>query len=66
MNIKLYTTHCPQCKVLEMKLAKKGIQYEECDDVEKMKQIGIKAAPALEVDGDLLSFKQAINWVNEQ
>ena len=27
--ITLYTTHCPKCKVLEAKLTKKGIEYQE-------------------------------------
>ena len=37
MTIKLYTTHCPQCKALEMKLNKKSIEYTTNDNIEEMK-----------------------------
>ena len=66
MMIKLYTTHCPQCRALESKLEKKSIQYDSCDDTEVMKQLGFKAAPMLEVDGQYMNFSQAIKWVNAQ
>ena len=64
MGIKLYTTHCPQCKALETKLAKKNINYEEIDDQEVMKQLGFKSVPMLEVNGQIYNFSQAIKWVN--
>lgn len=64
--VKLYTTHCPQCKALEMKLNKAGIEYEWNDDMVLMNKLGFKAAPVLEVDGEYLNFTQAIKWVNEQ
>ena len=37
--ITLYSTHCPQCKALEMKLNKKKIEYTICDDQEEMKRL---------------------------
>ena len=50
--ITLYKSNtCPNCKMLKMKLDKKGVQYEECLDVEVMKSKGISALPQLEVDG---------------
>lgn len=64
--VKLYTTHCPQCKALEMKLNKAGIEYIWNDDMVLMSKLGFKAAPVLEVDGEYLNFSQAIKWVNEQ
>ena len=64
--IKLYTTHCPQCRALETKLDKKNIQYEVCDDTEIMLSKGFKAAPILEVNGEYLNFASAIKWVNNQ
>ena len=62
----MYTTNCPKCKVLEMKLNQKNIHYEKCDDIEKMSAIGLRSAPALLIDNELLDFVQAINWVNNQ
>lgn len=62
----MYSTHCPQCKVLEMKLNKANIEYTICDDTDKMTEIGLKAAPALEVNGEILGFADAVKWVNAQ
>lgn len=64
--ITLYTTHCPKCKVLETKLAKKGIEYQENTDIDYMTSLGIMSVPVLEVDGELLDFVKANNWVNNK
>lgn len=64
--ITLYTTHCPKCKVLESKLNKKNIEHYICEDVNIMQNKNIINLPSLEIDEKILSFKDAINWVNEQ
>ena len=64
--IKLYSTGCPQCKALKMKLDKKEIEYEICTDEVVMKALGLKAAPALLVGEDLYGFADAVKWVNAQ
>lgn len=64
MDIILYSTHCPQCNVLESKLKQKGIQYEEVNDVNVMVEKGFMSAPVLEVDGEVMNFGNAITWVN--
>ena len=66
MNIKLYTTHCPKCIILEKKLDTKGIEYEMITDEEVMIDKGFMSAPMLEVDGEVMNFKQANDWVNNQ
>lgn len=66
MNIILYTTHCPNCKMLELKLRQKNINFEENNDVEAMIQKGFKTAPVLEVDGVVYNFKEAVEWIKEQ
>ena len=45
MNIIMYTTHCPRCKVLAAKLT---------------------TVPMLSVDGALMDFKTANDWINKQ
>ena len=62
----LYTTHCPRCKVLATKLAQKNIEYVENEDVDYMESIGIMSVPMLEVDGQLLDFVTANNWINNK
>ena len=64
--IKMYTTHCPKCKVLYMKMMNKNIQFTEVENLEEMKRLGLKSAPALDVDGKLMGFAEALQWVKEQ
>ena len=64
--IKLYTTHCPKCKVIEEKLARKGIEYTEVTDIAVMQELGFKAAPVMEVDGKYLNFSDANRWIMNQ
>ena len=66
MNVIFYSTHCPKCKVLEMKLKQKNINYTENDNVEEMLSLGIQSAPALSVDNKIYLFTDAIKWVNSQ
>lgn len=62
----LYEHGCPKCKILKMKLDQNGIQYETVNDVETMKAKGFKEAPKLEVDGTVMDFKAAVDWIKEQ
>lgn len=67
MEIVLYSTHCPRCSVLEKKLKKKQLHYTEVTDVEVMKKMGLKSAPAMQVDGGkLMNFQEANDWINAQ
>lgn len=59
-----YTTHCPKCRVLEIKLKQKGIQYVEVEDVELMKKKGITSAPAIEYNNEIYDFVNAVKLVN--
>lgn len=65
-KIILWSTHCPRCKVLELKLKQKNINYEENNNIEEMTAKGFKEAPKLEVDGVIMDFKQAVDWIKEQ
>jgi len=60
----LYTTGCPKCKVLKQKLDAKGVAYETNTSVADMAALGMKSAPALQVDGELMLFADAVQWVN--
>lgn len=65
MNVILYSTHCPMCRVLEAKLQKANIKYEEVNDIEIMTAKGFDTVPILEVDGNIYTFKEAIKWIGE-
>ena len=66
MNVILYSTHCPKCNVLSKKLNEMNITYTEVDDADIMIAKGFTQAPMLEVNGTIMNFSQAIEWVNEQ
>lgn len=64
--ITLYSTHCPKCKVLATKLQQKNVEYQENTDIDEMEKLGIMSVPVLEVDGELLDFTTANNWINNK
>lgn len=66
MGVVLYSTHCPKCNVLEKKLKQKNIDFEEVNDIEIMKGKNIFFVPVLEVDGNMMDFSTANQWVNMQ
>ena len=64
MKIKLYSTGCPSCKVLEKVLVREQIPYEIIHNVESIMIIaekhGIKTVPILEVGENVYSYQEAI------
>lgn len=65
--ITVYTTkHCPQCQLLKQKLNQLGIEYEVFDNEEKMQEMGISSVPMMSVDGNMMSFREALNYLNER
>nr|DAU22791.1 MAG TPA: glutaredoxin-like protein [Caudoviricetes sp.] len=64
--VTFYSTHCPKCNILEKKLKAANIDYTENNDVNIMLSKGLRTAPALEVDGKIYTFTQAIEWLKNQ
>lgn len=64
MDIILYSTGCPKCKILKKKLEDKNIDYVENDNIETMISLGIEQVPVLSVDNKLFQFAEAVKWVN--
>ena len=63
-DIVLYSTKCPKCLVLERKMRQQGISFVENNSVQDMLAFGFKQAPILSVDGELMGFKEANDWIN--
>ena len=61
--ITLYSTGCPNCRLLKEKLDRFGKQYETVTDTSIMKEKDIYIVPALEIDGEIYSFKEALKLV---
>lgn len=72
MNIVLYkSTTCPQCKVVKMKLDKKGLQYEEVYtdnmSVAELAKEGVKGIPTMFVDGEkMTNIREIAKWIEAQ
>lgn len=66
MEIILYTTGCPKCEVLKKKLDDKSIAYNTVTSVKEMMLKGIMQAPMMELDGELMDFVAANEWINQQ
>jgi len=66
VNIILFSTGCPKCNIIKKKLADKQITYVENNSIDEMLSLGIEQVPVLSVDGELLDFGKANQWVNEQ
>lgn len=66
MSVVLYSTGCSKCKVLEKKLNTDGIKYSISHDINKLVEKGFQSVPVLDVDGDFLDFKDAVNWIKNR
>lgn len=61
----LYSTHCPQCIILENMLKKLNISYIENNDTETMLNMGFKSVPMLQVNDQIMNMKEAMTWIKE-
>lgn len=68
--VTLYSTHCPKCRVVEMKLKQLGIEHQIIDDLDTVVKVGqdqhILSAPILEADGKFMNFQDAVKFINER
>lgn len=63
--VTMFSTHCPKCEVLADKLRSANIEFKIVDNVSTMTRLGIDAVPVLSVDGNLMSFKESVDWINK-
>ena len=64
--VTIYTTAtCPRCRILKEKMDTKGIEYQESSNIDLLLEKGIQSVPVLEVEGELFSFKDANDWIND-
>ena len=67
MKTKLYSQpSCGMCRAVHMMLDRKGIEYEECQDVHEMEKLGILHPPVLDVDGTRYEGRAIYDWINGQ
>ena len=63
--IVLYSTGCPKCTILKKKLDEKGIPYALNTSIKDMLSKGYMQIPVLDVDGKVMSFTEANEWIND-
>lgn len=65
--IKLYSSHCPKCIVLEKLMANKGIKFEVIDDENIYLSIAelnnIMSMPFAEIDGKIYNSKELQKYI---
>ena len=68
MNVVLYTIDCPNCIVLEKKLKAKNIEFLRVSDEDTIRAKGFSNSPfpILEVGDEVMNYKTAIQWINNQ
>ena len=59
-----YSTGCPLCKTLKMKLNQAGVSYTEINDVDEMEKLGFQSVPVLYAKGKYMNFSEAMNFIN--
>ncbi len=69
MKIILYSTNCPKCNIIKLKLQQLHLDYTLVEDVDTTvdiaKQHNIKSAPILQVDDKFYDFNAAVAFLKE-
>ena len=65
--ITLYSTGCPNCNTLKNKLKNIGIDYTlKMVTNDEMIDKGFKSSPVLDIDGNVMDFSKAVQWIAKQ
>lgn len=66
MMIVYSSSTCPNCRMIKAKLTKLGIDYIVNDNMEEMRELGIKGIPSIQLDdGTILDYTSSIKYVKE-
>lgn len=67
--MKLYSTGCPKCNILKLKLDAADIAYEEITDLDEINKVAtehsIKSAPFVEYAGVFYTFEEFVKKIPE-
>lgn len=61
--VTIYSTGCPRCNVLKTKLAQANIEFDISEDIDSLIDKGFQSVPVLDVDGTMMEFGEAIDWI---
>lgn len=57
---------CGRCNVLKKKLSDANIDFSVCEDIDLMISKGFKTTPMMEVDGKVMDFSSALEWIESE
>ena len=60
----LYSTDCPLCKTLEMKMDQAGVSYIKSTDTDEMECLGFQSVPVLYAEGKYMNFSEAMKFID--
>ena len=63
--VTLYSNNCLNCDILKSELKKAHLEYQECNDVDKMIEMGLNEMPMLGVGDKMLNIGEAITWIKK-
>ena len=63
--VTLYSNNCLNCQLLKTELKKAHIEYQECNDIDKMIEMGLNEMPMLCVNDRMLNVGEAITWIKK-
>lgn len=66
MEVILYSTGCPKCRILAKVLDMKKIPYKTETNTAVMINKRIESIPALETDGKMMGYDEAYKWLAGQ
>lgn len=65
-TMNLYSTiGCAKCQILEKLLNNKHVTYNKISDVDLMLKKGFMSVPVLEINGTVMKFSEAMQYVNQ-
>lgn len=65
--IKIYSTGCPNCIILESLLRTHKIPFEKHTDIAEMQRLGFRTAPMLmDEQGLTYDYQHALYWIDRQ
>ena len=67
ITIKVYSSNCPKCNILEKKLQANNIEFEKITDFDTNELIerGFYSLPIANIDEKWYTFQEAIQWLDE-
>jgi hypothetical protein len=65
MGVKLFSSRCPMCLILEKKLKDKNIEFEIINDFKELPDLGFRSLPILRFGDKYMDFSDSMKFLSE-